>query len=1142
MTTSTEPGTGREEVIWRIGDPALGPEQFAPEVVRADASPWEFVVGKSDPARDWPARLSGPMDAHGGWRAHTATIRFVTDDPAGSHLLRLGVQVERGPCPELSVEVNGIRGLAFPDLVLTDRSRLNPVALNGGEGVLEIPLPDGVLVAGHNEITLTATAIDTSFEQERRRHREQFGHGFGSQLGWTFVELVTAPRRAAAAHGVQVRPLPLFRHGDGGRLNQLVDVYLDIEPDDPPSAISVDGRAYPVDVGDWSFGATRIRAAIPEFTEPRTLGVEVESGSGRRRSEHRVTPSRKWTLHLIPHVHLDLGYTDYQGKVVELHSRNLDRALEILAEVPDYRLMVDGAMILDGHLRTRDPDASDRVLAAVRSGAFSLNAYYALFLTGLASLEECLRATYLSARLAEEHDLPVTYANLTDVPSYSHAMPSLLRAAGIDAFLGIQNHTRGGNADSDSVNHNAPYVWEGPDGATVLAYFSDSYNQLRYLAADPPMTAGLAVSLPRYLSLFERPDYLPADLPIVGIHTDNEDLDDGEADFVAAWNEQYAYPRLRWSTPADYFASVKPLMDRLPRWKGDGGSYWEDGAGTAAAIVARYRAAQSLLPVAESLQAVVALGNDLAPDRAALDDAWAHVLIGCEHTWTSSHASRHPHSQQSTDQLAWKRHHVESAARIATDETRRGLSQLADRISLPGASVVVYNAASWARGGEITVELARELTVTDEAGVELPAEREAVDGLDRLRLTVGEIPAFGYRVLPIRPRTTTDQPDPGRFTGRRLRTDRWELTVDPASARVTGLTHLASGRRLVDSERNPMAWGLGELLYVTGGGTEEDRGVDPHTRTSLYNPKQPLRQPDLTIESADLGPAQVVRTPRGWLLRASGSASSMPVVRSELRLYDDDDRVDLEIFVRKLDVLAKESVYVAFPFALSEPVVRFDRHLGWIDPATDHTPGACNEWFTASNVVAVTGTEGTVMWSSPDTPLFTVGDVVRGTWATRFQPDGTLLSWAMNNYWFTNTPASQSGDITLRYSFTFQTDWDPVAAARFGREVRTPLAAGEVIPNDKFHTERGPLVSAPTSLLPLQLPEHVAGTIHQAREGRAAILRLQELSGRSATVELPSGFAGIYQCTSDERHPRPLTARHVTVPAHGIVTLRLETS
>lgn len=1090
------------EALWRIGDPALGPDQFC-----TSSQVEVFVVGESDPSRDWPGRLPGPLDAHGGWREHSATIRFHLDDGIAGRL-RLGVQTDRGPCPELRVTVNGTSGLFYPEAVLSDRSQVSPLGLAGGAGVLDIALPADLLVAGSNEIILTTVA--TEMPEERKRHRGQFGHLFGSLLCWTFLELVPAAYDSEAT--LRLRPLPFYETRPDG-LYELVDLYL---TSPLPETVTVAGQQ--LGVPAETFGQARLRFGLPEFAEPRSVSVEVDG----RVSEHLLTPCRKWTMHLIPHVHLDLGYTDYQGKVIELHSRNLERALDILGDTPDYRFMVDGSYILDNYLRSRPPGSATKVLDAVRDGALSVNAYYALFLTGLASLEECCRATYLSARLSDEHDFPITYANLTDVPSYTHAIPSLLKAAGIDAFLGIQNHTRGGNADSDAVHFSSPYMWEGPDGAEVLTFFSDCYNQLRFLAADPPTTTGLAETLPRFLESYDRPDYLPHDLPIVGIHTDNEDLADGEAKFVAEWNSRYAYPRLRWSTPADYFDAVKPLAAELPRWKGDGGSYWEDGAGTAAVIVARYRDAQTLLPVAESVQALV--GGPSTAARDDLDRAWEHLLIGCEHTWTSTHASVHPHSQQAIDQLAWKRHHVESAFRMATDETRRGLSQLAEQLSLPGPCLVVYNAASWPRGGQVTVEVLRDLTVTDETGRELPAEREAVDGFDLLRLTVPEVPAFGYRVLPIATRTTSADTPPQDLPAR-LETDHWVLDADPATGRVTGLRHRASGRQVIDPTRNRHGWALGELLYVTGGGE----------RTSLHDTKLPLPLPDLSIEPAKLGQPELVRIPGGWLIRATGHGQSIPYVRSEVRLYDDTERIDVEVSVKKEDVLAKESVYIAFPFTIDAGSVRFDRHLGWVDPAVDHTTGACNEWFTASNVVAVTGSEGTVLWSSPDTPLFAVGDVVRGRWPTSFVPDSTLLSWAMNNYWFTNTPASQSGELTMRYSFTLLQTWDPVAAARFGREVRTPLIAGELAPNDKFLPESGTLTGPTGSLFPLQLPDNVAGTVHRGRSG--LILRLQELAGEPATVRLdrPAEL-----CTTDERSVGPVPNSTVNLPANGLITLRIE--
>jgi hypothetical protein len=56
-----------------------------------------------------------------------------------------------------------------------------------------------------------------------------------------------------------------------------------------------------------------------------------------------------------------------------------------------------------------------------------------------------------------------------------------------------------------------------------------------------------------------------------------------------------------------------------------------------------------------------------------------------------------------------------------------------------------------------------------------------------------------------------------------------------------------------------------------------------------------------------------------------------------------------------------------------------------------------------------------VLWSGPDTPLVTFNDLFRGVWRRQIQPDGTLLAYAMNNYWHTNYAASQGGDFTQRF-------------------------------------------------------------------------------------------------------------------------------
>lgn len=49
------------------------------------------------------------------------------------------------------------------------------------------------------------------------------------------------------------------------------------------------------------FGMFRSRVPVPTFTE--TIKATVCVGGDRRLQQ--ITPCRRWTLHLIPHVHLD---------------------------------------------------------------------------------------------------------------------------------------------------------------------------------------------------------------------------------------------------------------------------------------------------------------------------------------------------------------------------------------------------------------------------------------------------------------------------------------------------------------------------------------------------------------------------------------------------------------------------------------------------------------------------------------------------------------------------------------------------------------------------------------------------------------------------------------------------------------------
>lgn len=1122
----------------------------------------EFPIG----GPDLPAFQPGPLDAAAGWRDHR--IELTAEVPHGHWLLRLEFDAGHGPCPDLLVDIDGRAGLFHPDVVREDRSevyRHGPIA---GAAVVEVPL--GALAAGEHRIGVTTT-LDAEAATGPvadpggpTRHREQFGHHFGSGLTWRRLALV--PHDAPARVHVSLASTPLFIETEG--LHQLVDltVTAPFGAAAPRTAeVRIADRTWTHDLArpGRDAGQVRVRFPVPELAGPTAAEVRLDGGAP---AAFTLEPKRKWTVHLIPHVHLDVGYTDVQGKVLELHSRNLDRALAALDRDDGFAFSVDGSLVVAQYLATRSGKRAERVLAALRSGRVSVNAFHSLFLSGVASLEEVYRAAYLAARLRDEHGVPVDYANLTDVPSYSAAVPSMLRALGIDAFVGIENHHRGGGADSDLQHLASPVMWEGIDGSRVLTHFSDTYSQLRFMAGDPQTLAGGAYALTRFLARYEREDYLPHDLPVIGTHADNEDLADGDAAFAARWNAAYAWPRIAVSTMAGYLDAVRPLAERLPVWRGDGGSYWEDGVGTGAAVAAEHRRTQALLPVAEALAALIARTDDTyRPNRDALDAAWEGALFGCEHTWTWSHANAHPHGDQVGDQLDWKRHQVHTGHRNALDETRRALSQLGELVTTAGPTLLAHNPLGWARDLDVEVE-APAGTPFLHGGEPLPTEALAdCDGLVKHRLTVPDVPPFGYRAVPMGSARTLAPGEEGGAAERTaaaiddwrpvpatLTTDRWDLALDPDTGAVRSLTHRPTGRALLDAAS---PWRLGEVLYVLNGPDALTRGdhpdafahsgaphSHPHPPTSTISGRRPLADPpDLTVAAAAMRPVGLRRTYDGWRLRTVGTARNLPHVEVDLLLRDGDDRVDVRVRLEKERELAKEAVYVAFPFAATEPRFHYDRQQGWVDPAADHAPGACNEWFTTQYGVAVETAPGgpAVIWTSADAPLVALGDIVRGEWPDHFRPrSGAILSWVMNNYWPTNTPPEQHGTLDLRYSFTPATGFDPAAAGVFGRETRFPGVASEVNRLDKFDTDPRPLPADAASLLDLDLPPGVHATVAEPRDRDGLLLRLQDLTGNGAEVSLPPGTA--VRCRADETPLHPLNGPAVALRPWEVVSLLLK--
>ena len=128
----------------------------------------------------------------------------------------------------------------------------------------------------------------------------------------------------------------------------------------------------------------------------------------------------------------------------------------------------------------------------------------------------------------------------------------------------------------------------------------------------------------------------------------------------------------------------------------------------------------------------------------------------------------------------------------------------------------------------------------------------------------------------------------------------------------------------------------------------------------------------------------------------------------------------------------------------------FLRERTQVDPQKDMYPGAGHEWFSVRHWVSAEQDGVSVTIMPLDASLVTLGDINRGEWPSGLgDRQGTVFSYIMNNYWWTNYRASQGGECRFRYVITSAPESNQADLSRQGWEEATPLEVDEVTRSDR---------------------------------------------------------------------------------------------
>jgi hypothetical protein len=1148
LCAAQAPDTAKK-TVFRIGEFNRSSGEFASGDPKQKVN---FVVSQSDPSKDWfatqpAARNVADKAQPSSIASAPRTIAFSLEHPqAETYQLHIALLVENASVPTLKVGINGKEGLFYLHSKLDysggDTWDAFDPAYSSAD--IEFTFPGSYLKNGTNTIALQVILEGDEAVPD-------------AGLNYDAIELDSVPRSVESrASSAQIVPTVFFRQQNGELLETVEAFIRSSERIGPGSKadLTIAKQSYHSDLrGGYDFGEEKVEFPVHEFAPQTEAQLTVEIDGRKQHFKQSIDPAKKWTVFIVPHIHVDVGYSDYQAKVSAIQSRTIGEAMDMTAKHPEFRFSLDGEWDLQQYLETRTAAQQQRAVEAIQKKQLFIPAQYASLLTGIPAAETLIRSLYPSANFSRKYGTPLDYANITDVPSYTWSYASILAAAGIPYLAAGSDNYRAPVLLQGRLNENSPTWWVGPDGKKILLWYSRHYMHMQMLFGLPPVVAAGHDTLPLYLQMYETAKYHANSTILFGTQVENTDLFPQQAELVQKWNGTYAYPRLQYSGFHEALQEIeKQFGDNIPSIRGDGGPYWEDGAAADAYYLAMERWNEARGLTAEKFATLASLVNPLLKtDPAELGRMWTDMVLMDEHTYDSWNSVSDSKSKEAVDQLAIKEQYAVNAAARADFATKRSMANLADAIPAGPGSLIVFNSLNWKRNGAVLVDLDKGNEIVDAATNQTVPFEVLVSGkaFDHVRFSAQDVPPVGYKVYTMRSAQKPASPS-GTEQRTSLESPYYKVQLDPETGAVRSIYDKQLQRELV-SQESP--YRFGEYLYVTGG----DKAPNTILQYSRVNPR-----PELEVHPSHRGKVvSVAHTPYGEVARLESEDLNTPSIKTEIRLFDGEKKIEFVENVDKAEVDSKEAVYFAFPFAMTHPQFQYEIQNGVVNPGKDMYPGAGHVWFSAQHWVSAEqdGMSGSVF--PLDAPLVTLGDINRGDWPEEFgKRPGTVFSYVMNNYWDTNYRAGQGGHFSFHYVVTSAASTSASDLSRLGWEAITPLETDIVTSQDKAITLSAQSSAAPLdthsplsldgkqgSFLEIGDPNVLLETWKPAEDGNGTILRFLDFGGTERTVTVRTPYLHLDSVSQTDAVERgqaavPLAGDdqfHFTIHPHEIVTIRI---
>ena len=857
--------------------------------------------------------------------------------------------------------------------------------------------------------------------------------------------------------------------------------------------------------------------------------------------------------------HFDIGYTDMASNVVtKYRTTMMDQAIKVVDANRDLPPEQQFVWTIPGWPMkkiTEDwpgqtPERQQRVLEAFKDGRFVVHALPFTTHTELLEPEDLVRGMRFSSDLSRAAGKPLPRdAKMTDVPSHSWIMPTLLRHAGVD-FLHL-----GCNPASRSPQVPPLFWWEGPDGLRVLTMYSaQQYGTGLVPPKDWPYQTWLALihtgdnhgpptpdEVKRLLD--QAKEKLPGVKVRIGRLSDFADAILAETSDAGGTNSAFRTPH-----------------SALPVVRGDMPDTWIHGPMSDPQGAKLARNIRPAITTAELLNTMLRTWGVNTPDiRDTVAQAYEQSLLYGEHTWGGSQSwitgygkdtkwsygdawrSERAAGRFQRLESSWAEHtaYIENAQGLIQPVLEGQMKTLAESVAQSGPRIVVFNPLPWTRFGSFIMleNAARSFPVQRPwGGLQFPEDIGSAGVIARHGKHVGiqawEAPPLGYRTL-VAAHAPEDWYRPESDAGQHMLSGPLRLKLNPSAGTVISAVRSDA---LGKASLSVFPLGFGHVLYERFDSNNVAAYVQRYVKINADWALNELGKP--SMPSAQAVPYRAasptnftVRYTNSWIaaegiMEAPASAEVPFGVTTRVVAYNtwcQPAYFDLEVTLHNKPADPwPEAAWVCLPFDIESPQFRIGRLGSIIDPAKDIVPGANHDLFAVDTGIAVFGADGRGFGICPlDSPLVSLGEPGGWKYTTNATPKrATVFVNLFNNQWTTNFRFWNEGTWTSRIRIWMFDRYDPwTSLIKPSLEARFPLQAA---------VADGPTGTLPLSASGVAVATNAPGvsttgpkvafagggsvlvTAFGANpDGPGTLLRLWEMAGRSGPrhVLLPSGLA-----------------------------------